>query len=466
MLGRLTFFCALATLNAASTSRRVVIIDLDGIRQDTFEQAYLQLHLASFERILGPVHNGAGFGSALVFDHATTIFPTVTMAAQASIFTGVFPGLHGIPGNAWFERMSAQLIDYMTPGSMACVYGGASLFTGCAGGLANRHLTAPTLYEVAARGGKTSTVVFNQYYKGATTPVLPSIEDAFAFLEGYDVDYAAFDTRMMDRALESLERDGLPDILTVYFAGADGIAHQQGIAAQFAYLEDVVDPQLGRLLDALALHDKWWNTNTLFVITADHGRTDAVYHSEDLDLAYRISLDLNRVAGSAGPALLVPDGGMAYIYVPAGEDAAPIAHELVFDPLLESAVDAVLLRHAPANGYRLVPRGHVLRRLPPQWAALVNALDSPRIGDILVILKEGHYFGNNGSGSNHGSIFAGDLGVPLILAQGGVVAGRSSEPVSNTGIAASIAAYLDVPPEGWMAPLPDVSFQNSRPVVH
>ena len=460
MLRKLAVFCAIASIALADDTRRVIIIDIDGVRWDTFKQAYLERHLQSFERILGTVTNGEGFQHAVVFENATTVFPTVTMAAQASIFTGVFPGRHGIPGNAWFDRTSARLIDYMTPISIACVYEIDLMFSGCQGGMANEQLTSPTLYELAARAGKTSTVVFSEYYKGATTPVLPSLDDALGFLEGYDINYPAFDARMMDRAVESLQAGELPDILTVYFAGADGVAHQQGIASQLDYFQNVIDPELGRLLGELALRDPEWSVHTLFVITSDHGRTDLQYHPEDQDLAYRINVDLARIAGPSGNSELVQDGGMAYVYVTAGGDISRTASELISDPALESAVDSILVRESPSSGYHLVQRGHNMQRVLKDWQALVNNLDSGRTGDLILILKPGHYFGNKGYGSEHGSISAGDLGVPLILAQGGVVPLWPVDTVSTTQIAATIASYLGISVEGLSPMLPGVRFSG------
>ena len=142
------------------------------------------------------------------------------------------------------------------------------------------------------------------------------MEDALGFLEGYDINYLAFDTRMMDRAVESLQAGELPDILTVYFAGADGVAHQQGIASQLDYLQNVIDPELGR------------------------------------------------IAGPSGNTELVQDGGMAYVYVTAGGDISRTASDLISDPALESAVDSILVRESPSSGYHLVQRGHDIQRVP------------------------------------------------------------------------------------------------------
>ena len=128
MAGFWSAILLVSTALSAQPARRAVIIDVDGIRRDTFEQVYRDGRLPNFQRI---------FAQALWFDNASSVLPTVTMAAQASIFTGTQPARHGVPGNQWFDRSTGRLIDYMTPGGLICAYGLAVRgATGCSGGLA------------------------------------------------------------------------------------------------------------------------------------------------------------------------------------------------------------------------------------------------------------------------------------------------------------------------------------------
>ena len=81
--------------------------------------------------------------------------------------------------------------------------------------------------------------------------------------------------------------------------------------------------------------------------------------------------------------------------------------------------------------------------LPEDRAALLNAVGPARGGDLLLLLKSGHYLGNTApQGAPHGSIHTPDRTVPLFVALGGVNAGRSSAPISTTDIARIVAAYL------------------------
>ena len=400
------FWPAILLLSAtllAQPARRAVIIDVDGIRRDTFQQAYQDGRLPNFQRM---------FAQALWFDHASSVLPTVTMAAQASIFTGTQPARHGVPGNQWFDRSAGRLIDYMTPGGLICVYaltmlGGA----GCAGGLANGHLLAPTIYEAAAQAGLTSAVYFSQYWRGAARAAPPTMTEMVGFLAGSPIDWYAFDIEMAGRASAELKARGLPSLLTLYFAGADGIGHKDGIAGQVPYLSGTIDPLLGRIFDTIQSLDPLWREHTMFVLVSDHGRTGLVPYSEDPFLATDLQAAL-----PAG-ATVAENGGMAYIYLaqPGLVDLPKLAAALVQDARLASAVAAVRVR-APE--------------------------DSARAGDLIVTLKAGHYFGNTGVGSEHGSVYSDDLNVPLLVALPGGAGGHVDDPASITQVAGTIAGYL------------------------
>jgi predicted AlkP superfamily pyrophosphatase or phosphodiesterase len=400
----------------AQPARRAVIIDVDGMRRDTFEQAYQNGSLPNFQRI---------FARALWFDNASSVLPTVTMAAQASIFTGTAPARHGVPGNQWFDRSESRLIDYMSPGGLICVYavtllGGAE----CAGGLGNAHLLAPTIYEAAAQAGLTSAVYFSQYWKGAARAAPPTLAEMVSFLAGSPIDWDAFDSEMAGRAITDLESNGLPPLLTLYFAGTDGIGHKDGIAGQIPYLSGTIDPLLGSILDAIESLDPWWRENTMFVLVSDHGRTDLVPYTEDLVL----QSDLQ--AALPDGSTIAENGGMAYIYLEQPD-----------------LVDLPSLAAALAQDARLSPVVASVRVRGPD--------DSPRDGDLIVALQPVHYFPSTaGIGSNHGSVYTADLNVPLLVAMPDGAGGHAADAVSITQVAGTVAGYLGFRMDSADAPLP------------
>jgi len=98
----------LCLASAAWCQTRAVLIDLDGVRRDTLENSYLSGSLPNFARVLGAVRDGEGFGTALWFESATSVLPSVTMSGPASMFTGVPPSRHGIPGNQGLTERPAR----------------------------------------------------------------------------------------------------------------------------------------------------------------------------------------------------------------------------------------------------------------------------------------------------------------------------------------------------------------------
>lgn len=438
----------------AAAQPRVVLVDVDGVRNDTFEKAYLSGEMPNLERVLGEVRDGKGFGSSLWFENAKAAFPAITMAGQASLATGVPPSRHGIPGNQWFDRETNRVIDYFSSTGISCVYGILLVSVKeCSGGLANRHLRVPTMYEAAAAAGKTSTVVFSQYWRGATHAISPSVSEVNLLVRGNAVDYQKFDEIMMDHAVASLIRDGIPDLLTLYFIGADGIGHKAGTPAQAAYLRTTFDSQLGRLLEVLDKLDPVWKVHTQFIFTSDHGRTDTEASAQDAALETNIQKALERGGYVEDQYRIVENGGVVHLYLrsrvmgarwalpPRPEDVEEMGKALAKDASLNAAVELVAARrNGSGYGYTLTRED---REDASQIASMLAQLESPRSGDIVLLLRPGRYFGNTEpTGAQHGSMFSSDLAIPLVIAQGGAGPGRSPAPISTQDISPIVAAYL------------------------
>lgn len=434
---RQVFLLLVLSLPAAA-GRRVIILDVDGVGRDAFETILRGGRLPQFGRLLE---------NAVWYENASTVFPSETLPGQGALFTGAWPGRHGIPGNAWYDRETGKTVEYTSLTGIACVYGYA-LMSGsdCGGGLANRHLLVPTLYEAASEAGKTSLVVFNQYWKGATRAVMPTVLDAFTLLRGDSFDAEAFDNLMLRRLLAALEDPA--DIVTVYFTGADVVGHSEGLAAQARYLSEVVDPAVGSLLERLEQSAGDWRRETLFILAADHGRTTAEPFPEAPKAQAELKAALERAGDPDGHILF--NGGMAQVYT-AAPDAA--AHAIA-NSALSDALDSVLVRQG--EGYRVY--GDDARAAPAPALRLASA----RSGDVLLLLKPGLYFGIQGTGSHHGSIHPGDLAVPLALAADGIAPTRCAEPASTTQLAATVGVYLGFPVPGAEPPLPCLPFAPER----
>lgn len=402
-------FLLLLALAAADPGRHVLFLIHDGLRPDTFREALASGRLPKHQRLLA---------DSTEYTNARTVFPSVTLPANASLVTGRFPAEHGIPGNHWFNPEAGEEVDYMTPLSMACVYG-FTLFEGskCAGGLANSHLRVPTVYETLTAANLTSFVAFHPYWRGATRFRAPTIFEALSFWDGSGIKYDVLDRRMMAHAIDLLQSEGQPNLFTLYFAGTDGTAHEAGLAAEMDYLADVVDPLIGQFLDTLDTIRPEWRDDTKIILTSDHGRTYCDPTVQDLTLPARVRAVLST---SGMSHRLIPNGPVAYVYL---AESAAEARTMLADRLRQEPNIA-----AVATSENEMPAGFYSDRAP----------------QVLVMLPPGHFYGGCHEVTGHGSNYDDDRRVPLYIVTPGESAGTVDGEVSTTRVVRTILNWLGV----------------------
>jgi hypothetical protein len=446
---------------------RLVVIDLDGLRRDVFQAALEGGELSQIERIVG----GRESMSAQHVDALSTA-PSITFAAQASIFTGQHPGEHRVAGNETFDRLGQISGGHprhfgFDVGDTLAVDDAVLVFSH---GLASHFLSdeAPTLYEQAAEQGRTATVVYHMYARGAETWLPPRIVDIARFTKGGDVlgmEATDYDERMLGRLIEHLDSGARPDVLTAYFMGLDHHSHMHGPATQPAYLRQAVDPQVGRLLDALQRHGLL--DTTLFVLVSDHGQIEVVpddLHSIrlgfpfDRELAHVFSalgLDVHDVPGEDPncDAVVGLNGGLAHVYLQhraarwadaprTVQDILPVADAFcqmttrgAYEDELQSSLELILVRdaenegwHGPYRAYvgqgRTQPLADTLVEHPElNYRDAVNRLQlasGPTTGDLILVAngREGFYFGKPTVGV-HGGLLPGESEAVLTFAYPG-----------------------------------------------
>src|SRR5690349_14753186 len=95
----------------------VVVFAIDGLKHST-----LMAYLTHPKKRLGGMHDllGATNGKdrlemtkAVAVQQGVTVFPSYTYPAWTSMFTGVYPGTHGITGNSVFFR-DRHVVRYYT----------------------------------------------------------------------------------------------------------------------------------------------------------------------------------------------------------------------------------------------------------------------------------------------------------------------------------------------------------------
>ncbi|MES2759340.1 MAG: alkaline phosphatase family protein [Pseudomonadota bacterium] len=219
---------------------------------------------------------------------------------------------------------------------------------------------------------------------------------------------------------ENLGRNpaGVPDILGVSLSAHDYVNHSFGPESKMSH--DHLQ-QLDRLLAGFFgyLDKRVGMENVLVVLTADHGFTNVPEFS-----AAR-KLDARRLDGKKMVASL-----NAHLAAKYGADKLVAAYSLPNIQLDYAQIDQRGIKRADvedaAAGYLAALNGvaHVYTRTQMASGALPGTRLSMLMqrawhhqlsGDLMVVTKPYWYFGSGSSGSSHGTPYAYDSNVPLIL---------------------------------------------------
>jgi hypothetical protein len=422
------------------TPQRVIMLNIDGLRPDVFNQALRDEKIPHLASMVG----GHAFSQGIQFDMVSTA-PSITFCCQASIITGTHPREHGITGNQFFDRfgkISGQPRHYVYDiGGHRMAFGDTlAVFLN---DLASKSINpaVPTLYEIAAQREVQSTTVFHMYGRGATTWIKPGIEDwrnFFTLNESLGISSEKYDEVMTENALQHLRAGHRPGILHLYYWGLDHTAHVKGPSSEYGYLTEILDPLLGRFL--AEYREMGLLDDTMFVIFSDHGQIE-VYADDahclqlrfpplDLGIGYifrALKRDVLDLPGETKvDCVLSMNGGLAHIYIrprlrgwdkepKLQRDVLPIAAAFWeatttgrYFQGLYNALDLILVRNTERDGWNgpyfaytphgLLPLEEYLATRPdlPVLDPIhrLNALSSPNSGDILIFSNyaEGYYF--------------------------------------------------------------------------
>ena len=317
----------------------ILYLALDGVGRDTLYEPLRAGRLPSFERLLG----GKGLAHAYLDGRMLSTLPSSTMAAWMTTLTGVGPATHGVTGNEFFIREEKRFacpapVSFSSAGPTLAIYTEDYL---------DELGSAPTAYEQMRKNDPDLLVwvAMHNVYRGADRLLLAKKTVIARAFEGFvEVEarkhledkesrrlYADLDGAVIDKLVTDLEDGPVPDVLTVYFSGADLYAHvaEEGPdGARRHYLEEVADPLVGKLVDALekrhALEKRW------VVVGADHGHTGIIHddahalatkHGEDPPsvletLGFRVRPFEEKVSDKEPfSAVLAYGGAMAYVYL-------------------------------------------------------------------------------------------------------------------------------------------------------
>lgn len=198
----------------APSTRRVVIVSIDGLRPDAIEPAQMT-HLAAL------MQNGAFSLSA------QTVFPSVTLAAHASMLSGLCPSKHGILWNEYLPELG--------------------------------YLQDTGLFDLAHAAGL-QTVMYVGVQK-LSQVIKPASLDRFVFIDDHDA-------ALMGSVVANFPQDF--GILFIHLLATDVAGHDSGWMSQHQLNTiHLADEALGMLLATLDTRNL--REETLIIVTSDHG---------------------------------------------------------------------------------------------------------------------------------------------------------------------------------------------------
>ncbi len=263
-------------------SAAVILFFVDGLDRDTMELLRTTGQLPNIDHLFED--------RGVEVQHAVTSIPAVTYANTVSLFTGCFPGTHGVVGNTWFDPRELRAVDYITLRDYLTV---------------NQDFSRKTIYEMLD-----DRLTFNVHCptrRGAAVtldnPVLKGA--AFAVQRYANVDELVGGT-IEEVGWVAWYEKRWPELLVHYFPGVDEIGHTYG-ANSHEYREALrnIDRQIGRVVRAVQREKV--ADRVYYILTSDHGHVPAdPEHVIDLE-AYLRDRCMLRVATTADVPAVITD---------------------------------------------------------------------------------------------------------------------------------------------------------------
>jgi len=264
----------------------ILVLALDGVSRDLL---YDMIHAGELPHVAELL----GGDEHAYYDHSfLSTMPSTTMDAWVAAMTGRPPADTGVAGNEYFIRERRQFacpatISFDDPDTTLSVYTDHYL---------DKLVEVPTVYELMRNREPHIQiwVAMNHLFRGADRMLLAKRTALVKAFEGFvskEIDelnakpspalFETLDTAAVDVVIDHLNKDPLPDVLTLYLSGTDLYTHQAAEGpdeARRMYLKQVVDTQIGRVVEVLRAKgrlDREW-----VIVVADHGHTQVVHDKQ------------------------------------------------------------------------------------------------------------------------------------------------------------------------------------------
>jgi predicted AlkP superfamily pyrophosphatase or phosphodiesterase len=420
--------------------KKVICAVIDGLTPSAFESAVEQ----------GSAPTLASLVDVGEYERAVTVFPSLTPVCLASLVTGAYPDVHGIPHLAWRLRGENRLVEYGSSFPAMRAAGARRAIRDSLVNMNARDLSphAVTLFEAVEDAGLVAAAVNIPVYRGRTLhrPSVPLLTPPvrgpkrFFYYSLFESDSTGAPLAWRSRSAGTIDayaaaagrwlvtRDGF-DLMVFYLSDYDLASHQHGPGAAVDVLARC-DAAIGRLVEAAGGLDRFLERYAI-VVCSDHGQT-SVTRPATLERPFA-GLDWARVTASnrAGMVYLDPDRTEA-----AGEAAALLDGEEAAEVVLyREGPDAVARREGQefrfrpdGPGFRVSGDAAILDHpdgLARAWAAVTN----PNAGEIVVSATQGWEFTDlagrhHAGGGSHGSLVRGDSEIPMLTVGLGAPPGR------------------------------------------
>ena len=349
--------------------------------------------------------------------------PTRTNSNHATLMTGVEPEMHGITGNAVWDRRTRSVRKLGTATDLET----ETIFT-------IAHRAARGLRTAAAVGKPKLGLMFSA--DGSRQSAPDDLWDARTASDASrdETTGYAYDGTTLAAARALVEHSGA-DFLFINLSDVDRVSHGSGpYSPQAAETRRRTDAALGGFLEWLTTRPDW--TSTTVVITADHG-FDAITNPP---IRFADALEARRIRGLAA----VGDGGIGHVYVAPGtsaERAAELLAEARRVAVDTPGIEEALYRRPNA---RDGDASHTVAGSHPDWY-----IDHERSGDLILVTKPGWQLvdGSAVEGTlvgNHGG--PAERSVPAIVVGGAAIGpGAGCDDVRAADLGRTVQACLGLP---------------------
>lgn len=245
---------------------------------------------------------------------------------------------------------------------------------------------------------------------------------------------------------EKLGADAIPDILAINLSSNDYIGHAFGPdSAEVLDVTVQTDAALSRFFNFLAKNVSGGLANVTIVVTADHGVAPIVEQLQKAGFsagATQVTKEglQKALAAELGPGDWVQHVVEGNVYLNLQTIAAK---KVSYTRAEDIAADA--LRQLPGI-YAVYTRSQLLdgQMLRNDIADRVARSFHPKVSGELITVADPYWVPGRQTGATHGTPYAYDTSVPLMLAGAGIKPGRYTQRVSTLDIAPTLADLLGV----------------------